>query len=393
MRPLENGRMLRRRTTIGPPPIHSVIDRTRLEEDTRIAWVFLVLTTVGLATPQLRYAGYLCAGLAIFLIIYRAKFFAPQFLHAFLLITVVGALSMPAGNVRGAKDLFFIFSGISIGMIARSIRVSPSAILIILLVVLAVLAAQGHTDVGTIQIDVGASHSTFESSLSFLFGLIAAWAATQRRWAIVLVSTALTVLTLKRIAVVGIIVAIGVAVLPARAKRLILHPVVMVLMNLLIVALIVLYASGKLDRAISESTGMSANALGQGRQVLLETAAQTIATHPSDFILFGRGPGSAYETIERLQLERPIDNPNLHCDLLKILYEYGLAVFVVFVYLLYRSKSLNWRILAVFANVTFISDNTLTYHFFLFFLCMLGLHVSKAEGRQIPSGPFGPSGM
>lgn len=313
--------------------------------------------------------------------VYRHRVLMPEVVRPFALIVVVGVLTLPIGTLRGAKDLFFIFSGVSIALVIRSASVRPWLIVSSLAITLLTMIAQNPDAVTSLDFDVAASKSTFEGSISFVFGLLAVWAIAHRRWGVAIFALLLTILTLKRIAVLGVILCCLLWVLPKHWLRILLHPIVLTVANAIAIIGLIAYATGDLDRWIIGSLSQSANALGQGRQALLAGVASEIIGAPTSFILFGRGPGAAYETLTSVDLMSIGMDPMLHCDVLKILYDYGAIVFGAFFYLLYKTEDLQQKLLCLYVNITFLSDNTLVYHFLLMFFVLFAIGSDRRQVR------------
>ena len=83
----------------------------------------------------------------------------------------------------------------------------------------------------------------------------------------------LTILSLKRIALLGVLIATLLAFLGEKRGRALLNPPVMVLLNSLVVVALLLYELGAMDSLIRDTTGQSANQLGMGREQMLVVPA------------------------------------------------------------------------------------------------------------------------
>lgn len=111
---------------------------------------------------------------------------------------------------------------------------------------------------------------------------------------------------------------------------------------------------------------MSPGFLTQGRSTFYEIIFSAFKENTLFNAIFGIGGGETRRIIEnsfygKAQL--------LHNDILKIFVEYGLIVFYIFIYLLYKNKK-GILFLTMYLNVLFLTDNTLIYEpvLFLFFI-------------------------
>ena len=326
-------------------------------------WLALCLALTSMAVPPLRYALYPISVLVLLTVIADGDFRIGDEAAPFLLFIAAGLVALPLATTEGLKDIFFTFAGVSVAFLVAAPAVSIRQLFAATLVAAVVYYGIPGDLIANAPFDFIYSSSPFESSFGYLFAMLAVFALIgKERW-IALLSLALAVLALKRIAVLAAIVAAAFLVLGEKRGRWILNPVVMVVVNLSIVVGLVLYAVGYFDGQIQYFTGQSANQMGMGRQALLALPSRDIMHAPWHFVFFGAGPGKTYglATAGVLSYEKW----NLHSDLVKILYEYGLLALVAVVAVMYRSARYELRVAFLFVNLLFITDNTLIYAYFL----------------------------
>jgi len=333
-----------------------------------VTWaIALFLTISGLYFPPIRYAAYLVPAVALIYGLAEGRFQVPQASKPFLVLLFFGLVLLPLANIEGCKDLFFITSGISIFLVLADVPLQPLWFLCILIVGNLISTLMGGRLSSGISFNVLHSESTFEGVFGYLFGLLCVHSAITRRPRIALLSFLASILVLKRIAIISELICIAFLFIPERFSRKILNPMVMIFANIGVVLILIFYTRHAFDGAITQFTSQSGNQLGMGRQVLYAAVVKAIANDPLKFVFIGEGPGSAYDT-----LGWTFGLKNLHSDILKICYEYGLLVFCAFIYFGYAARTLGMRILFLYANILYVTDNTLIYHFFIFFYCTLG---------------------
>ena len=231
--------------------------------------------------------------------------------------------------------------------------------------------------------DVAASKSTLESGFSYVFGLLAVWAAYTRRWRNFALAVILAILTLKRIVLVGIFLCFVFQFLPRSITPKVLHPLPMVLANAMFIVLILSYSSGSLNFIIHDLTGQSADQFGMGRQELYGHVVVDIFRDPGRFLLMGMGPGQVYDALTGGMAG--VGKANLHADTLKIFYEYGGVVLTVFVWALYSSRRLGVLLIALYTNIVLLTDNTLIYPFYIFFATLVATSLQEFDDANARS--------
>lgn len=337
-----------------------------------VSWgIALTLTMISLFLPPLRYFAYLIPFVALIHGLAEGRFNVPDLVKPLLLIVIAGLCFLPFADVDGLKDIFFITSGISISLVLKKIRIN-SYYLLWLFIFGSILIAFEYNDLaGGLVFDIMKSKSSFEGNFAFLFGILSVYAAITRQWKLLYISFFASLFALKRIVLVAEVVCILLAILPEHQVRRLLNPFLMLAVNLIFIFVVILYANHTFDHEITYFTGQSANQLGMGRQDLYSQITKHILDKPLQFIFTGAGPGAAYQSLG--SMSGFAGHNNLHSDVLKIFYEYGLIVFSLFIFVGYKTEIAVLRILFLYANIVFITDNVLIYHFFLFFLSVFSV--------------------
>jgi len=287
---------------------------------------------------------------------------------------------IPLATNDGYKDLYFIVSGVSLSLVLTKDRISPYWLVWVFAIGAVLNAYQDGRLAGGFVFDFLHSESSFEGNFAFLFGLLVIYAAITRQWKLLFLSFIGSVLTLKRATILAEIICVALTFVPDRQLRRLLNPVLMVAINLLLVSISLLYAFHAFDSVIVQMTGQSANQFGLGRQELYEPIAKALENNPLRFAFLGEGPGTSYDLISSQAAIH--GHSNLHSDILKILYEYGFVVLSIFIVLGYSSRYLALRLMFLYANIVFATDNVLIYHFFLFFFCFFGLALERYEDNK-----------
>lgn len=352
-----------------------------------VFWAGLTFTCLSIALPFLRHFIYLLPILVLFTVLGDQKIRFGDEAKPFLAVVIAGICLSPIATDEGMKDIYFTLTGVSIAFLIDIPRIRLWSLFLTLLTCWLIYFGLFGDLRSSISFDISKSSSPFEGSFSFLFGLLAPFALLEKRYRLFILCSLMTVLSLKRIAVLAVIVASTFILLGEKRARLILNPVVMIAINCLLLLLVLLYGYGTFDYFITQWTGQSANEFGQGRKALLSLPAIEIFSHPEQFFLFGQGPGSTY-ILANKAIGSYTTAQRLHSDVLKIFYEYGLVFFSIFIGLMYSAKKFSTRIAFVFMNVIFLSDNTLIYAFMIFLFIYCARHMDYEQPQVTRFSPY-----
>lgn len=364
--------------------VHGKIRKQYLFRDIVFSLGF-VLAMLCMTLPFLRYLFFFIPFLVVLAILADGKGKVGDEVKPFLAFLVAGVVLSPLANTEGLKDLFFTFAGISVALLAGVPRVRLWTLFQLLFVGAVIYFALGGKFSTDMAYDIAKSESPFESTFGFLFGVLAPFALINKQYRLFFLTLLMSLLCLKRIAVLGALMAAAFILLGEKKGRWILNPVVMIPINLILVGSLLAYGNGSFNYLIYEITGQSANQFGMGRQDLLALPAREIFAHPELFIFGGMGPGSSYD-LAKLSYGG-LGKVNLHSDLVKLLYEYGVVFFMIFIGLMYSAKKYATRAGFIFLNVLFLTDNTLIYYFLLFvFIYCARMAADEPEVAKLKTG-------
>lgn len=352
--------------------------KNKLEIRSFIFGFSLFLALASLALPPLRYLAYGVPLLVLLTCMADRKVNLGDETKPFLVILMAGLVLGPLANNEGWKDLFFVFAGVSVAMLSKVPNISLWRLFLWLMLGFAFQFGLFGTYKQGIHFDIMNSESTFEGNFSFAFAVLVPFAMAQRNYLLAFLSLAMSVLTLKRIAVLAALASSVMVLLGPRRGRLLLNSPVMLGLNAFVLIADMAYTSGALDYLIQHLTGQSSNALGQGRQSMHRYVVKDLLDSPwAGFI--GHGMGAVYTIAERGF--GVYEKVNLHSDLLKLSYEVGYIVTAVVVWLMYSSRHYMVRVGFFFQNILFFTDNTLIY-FFLTFLLFTLMRVQRESEQE-----------
>lgn len=354
-----------------------------LRLDEMFGYVVFAAMIASVALPPVRYLNYLLPLIGFLIILANRGMNVLDLARPYLVLVLAGVILAPFLNIKGIQDIYLILTGLSVTLVGhRRLWSWQTIFMASVLGFIAGVATRVISD-GTgavlshLTLDVAASKSTFESGFSYVFGLLAVWAAYTRRWRNFALAAILALLTLKRIVLVGIFLCVMLQFFPRPVMRKVLRPFPMLLANALFIVLILSYASGSLNLLIHDLTGQSADQFGMGRQGLYGHVVVDIFRDPGRFLLVGSGPGEAYEALKgRMVL---VGKQNLHADTLKIFYEYGGVVLTVFIWALYSSRRLGVLLIALYTNVLLLTDNALIYPYYIFFATLIAASLQEFD--------------
>ena len=360
-----------------------------LRLDNVFGYVVFFLMIASVVLPPFRYLNYSIPLLATLIILANRRIHATDLARPYLVVILASLVLMPFANGEGIKDIYLILTGLSVTLVGHRRLWSWQTIFLASVLGLVAGFAMRVISDGTgavlshFTFDVAASKSTLESGFSYVFGLLAVWAAYTRRWRNFALAVILAILTLKRIVLVGIFLCFVFQFLPRSITPKVLHPLPMVLANAMFIVLILSYSSGSLNFIIHDLTGQSADQFGMGRQELYGHVVVDIFRDPGRFLLMGMGPGQVYDALTGGMAG--VGKANLHADTLKIFYEYGGVVLTVFVWALYSSRRLGVLLIALYTNIVLLTDNTLIYPFYIFFATLVAASLQEFDDANAKS--------
>jgi hypothetical protein len=225
------------------------------------------------------------------------------------------------------------------------------------------------------------SKSAFESSLSFPFALIASYYALNAKWVKSSLYLLLVFISLKRIAIIAVIITILLKFLPKQIRELIINPYLILILVLSVVSITIAFAYGYFDEYIHELVGKAANDLSKGRHRLWFEALTVSNFSLGNFIYYGVGIG---KVISLLQENYGHDKILLHNDLLSLLLEFGFVILIGFILLLLLQKTTKQRIFVLNILILFFTDNVIIYqHVMVVFLLLISQLGNDSDQKKL----------
>lgn len=218
--------------------------------------------------------------------------------------------------------------------------------------------------------------STAESGIfPFLFGLFAIFFFQKKKYLYVAANILFLVFSLKRIVLFGVIIVIIVLVFKLNKKKGFARLLILGNFTWLFVSYFIC-TDFFYDLCIN-TFGLPPAAITLGRSTRFEIVWDYYFHHSLVGFLFGIGPGMGRILIQNAYDGIPLQ---LHNDILKVFFDFGIVVFSAFIFMLYRVKPVLIP-LVLFMNFLFLTDNTLIYEpvLFLYFLLQQQLKHNNIE--------------
>lgn len=327
--------------------------------------IFLMLFSgLGEVAHILSYSKYLVFPLAMILII-RNSIVWDGCSSPFLLLLLSGILHFWSITQDGLKDIFFISTYVIPFLIIKKQYLDSKMLFIGVMFIYLITIPFSWK--GSYEFSLLDSKSSLEShTFAFVFGLFSIHFFLTKQKIYLIIALVMSILVLKRISLIAIILIYTLTFLPERIKTNILSKWFLVLANLIYLAGCVFISTPEFNSISQEYFGVSSSYLTMGRSILYGEIFSTF-----DFSLFswgfGNGIGSAYDA---LQFVSWVDKLHLHNDVLRIFYEHGLIVLVLFFVLLYSGKR-DIKIMGLYINIVMLTDNIIVYAFVMFIFLYL----------------------
>lgn len=322
------------------------------------------------AIPGARYLKYVSIPYSLVMtfshpfILEKLKWFAP-FLLYLSFSGVYSFVDAVVGGQSSIDDFIFTLSYVAPFLLYRSsISLNKVFVFLVFIFFFASVGKFGSLS-GFSLLD---SESPLEHhEFGFIFSLFFIYFFCEKRYRWMLLSLVLMLLCMKRIALLGV----ALAILTYELKWVMLacrfrFSLVMAFINLLFIWVARYIASPEFNDLSLSLFSVGANQLTMGRVVLYSYIFENMQLG----LLSGAGPGSVYalagvafDSTSRILL---------HSDILKLAFEYGLIFVWAFIFLLYYSR-LFPRQYAVFLNVLLLTDNALIYGGVMFFVVLVSI--------------------
>lgn len=288
--------------------------------------------------------------------IYIKKFTIP-----FLALLLGGMAYLPVIGVRGYKDLFFILNSMIFFILFKSVKIDYRVINVFFIIFWVFSLFKRDILLSTSSLIL--SKSAIEGTESFIFGIFFVFFLLNRNHVFFIVNAILIIFTLKRIVFISCFLVLIIYLVPEEIKNKFKIFYIIIPINLILILLLYLFSNGFFNDFIYKEFGVNAYHFSMGRLFVINEVFRMIGTDPVHYMFYGSGPGYAYGIAEKIF---GIDS-NLHSDILKLIIEYGLLTYILFIYFSYRFVSSKSRYLVLYFNILLITDNVIIYSLFLFF--------------------------
>lgn len=375
-----------RRNPVGWIDQHGLAGRQSVQISHLVFWFAFGSALISATLPPFRYFYLLTPFLVLIALLADGRAAFPEEIRGYAVFILGGLLFAPLGNKEGMRDLFLTFSGISVGLLVSVPRIPLQRIVALTFFSTIAFFVMFGNIKDIVKFNFMGSESALESTSAFYMGAFAVFAVYRRRWWLYLFCLLGTVLFLKRIALLAALAAGAMFLLGERRARWLLNPVTMIIANLIIVGVTMAYALGYFDYFFLHYLNQSANATGQGRQTFLRPPSAEIVADWWRFLFVGKGAGSVYNVMKHTTMLGGSGKVNLHSDLMKIVYEYGFVWYMLVIGAMYSVRGFRAKLLALFINVLFITDNSLIYYLLIFYIVMCCRVDPDVPAPQEPEG-------
>lgn len=320
--------------------------------------------------PGIRYIKYMLPFIAIFIYFFGQKrtyiFKSNNLNFALLFYLVWGGVGLIISKnfnfVHGTKDLFFVASY----LIPVWLYVSKTVNLVVVFYIFSLCFLLSTLGMEFGNFSLVDSTAPFESSASFVFGVFCLFFSIEKKYKEGAIALLLMFLTLKRIALLALVLCQLVWILPLIFQKKVLSRGFFLCINSFFVLIIFLLGIGWGEELIRDLTGKSVNFFTLGRFNMYLGVVDDIVRSPFNLLL-GNGAGSSYPLTILNTTDLKSFN-NLHSDSLKIFYEHGVLFFVAFFLLASKLRNIKSKIILLYLCVLFITDNVLIYMAVMFFV-------------------------
>lgn len=217
------------------------------------------------------------------------------------------------------------------------------------------------------------SQGIAEGTESFIFGFFFLYFFKLKDWRNALICLIFVILSLKRVVLFGCFICAVISIFEHRISDT-LKQYSVLLIALFLLVFMFLFGLGTFDKLIYEWFHVSPNYLTMGRSELYKIVVYS--SHDIKHLLFGNGAGSVHQVV---QVATKGMEDNLHSDILKLGYEYGVVIYFTFFYLLSRMKMRGSLPFVMLILLAFSTDNILIYPQVMFFCIYFIIVVNNYE--------------
>mgnify|MGYP001197436868 FL=1 len=331
---------------------------------------------IGLAVEfsEFKFLRYLIYSPAILVILslFRNKFVLRSFNSkinsinfSFLLIIISGLLHLPILGFSGFSQIFFISIASLPFIINNDFKFNVRYVSLIFMMSFLILSLYSgfSIDFSLLSFLKSETSSLETNQHPFVFGIMALFFLYKRDNLFFILNLIFVIISFKRIVFIGLLFAIPIVLLE-RKNIIILRNKrwFFLVLNLFYVYIIILFTNGVFNELIEQYTGLSTGHLTQGRNNIFSPIVDQYIDMGIFEKLFGMGQGFTYD----LSIYESANAP--HNDILTILIDHGIFIFILFFYYSYQEVRL---FPVIFTNFLFLTDNTMIYTVYIFVLLLL----------------------
>ena len=355
--------------------LNLIIDKHTVTSDYLALTAFFSLIFIsGFSTyfEPLKYAKYLILPLLVILVAaFKSKkmqvlIVKDKIVIPFVFLVLYGCFSSVfIYDVEGVKDLYFIAT-YSLPFVFFDFQVKRSYVNGVFVLFVGQFFLKLITNAGGGAFSLLDSKGILESTDCFIFGFFAIYYASISELKKSLFCFVLIFISLKRIVLLGCLASLLVLFLDRKIFN-VNRPIILFGFASFCTVITVCFGAGVFDQLIFDVFGVSPNYLTMGRSNIFGSVVDDFLTGKG--LVFGNGLGTVYPKVEMASNGL---NHNLHSDLLKVLYEYGLVGFILlFSFLSRLPENVNVGFFVILI-ASFMTDNILIYSHVMFFYLFLG---------------------
>lgn len=315
-----------------------------------------------LDNTSVRYLQYigLVAGL-LFCCIYGFKkmYIVPSYIKGYILLIVYSIVSCISYTPNKMAYIIFWSSAVLMFLPYNKFKINFKIINVIFFVLQFSLISSLHIDLSIMAFLKSSTSSAEINAPAFIFPLFFVYFLHKNDKLMLILNIIGIIVFAKRIVIISVVVVLVLYFARKylyKNKRIIINPLLFVGANIAFLYLTILFARGEYDYYLQNNTSLSIGELSMGRNTLYRIVGTDFLKSDLIQYLFGHGTASVLSLLSSFKIG------DLHNDILKIAYEYGMIVFFVFFYLLYRNVR-SWASLSlvVMSNIFLFTDNALIY--------------------------------
>lgn len=322
-----------------------------------IVLALLIASTFDKYLSGLRYVKYAAPIIcALVFLVYKFRIYQDETTRPFLFLFLATMLLSPAGNTYGLHDTYFYITSLAPFLVGCIPKLSAKRFFQILVATFLMLSIPDMLESGFEYAILDSTSTLEDHSFAFVFGLFSIFFFLTKDKKYLFFSLILAALVLKRISLLAIIAVIAIYyIMPFVVLRRL--AAIGIAVNLIYIFSAYYVTTDSFNYFSQDNFGVSSSFLTMGRTSLYDP----IFSSERDLIsiLIGDGPGASYH-IAAASIFITEGKVNLHSDVLKLYYELGIIIFLVFFFLAYKIRDIRIYIL-IYLNIILFTDNASTY--------------------------------